>query len=68
MRRKVDRFKPVTKPALDRPSLPLLDLTWQTNRTNPVGELADALVTEPVVLINPAAGEDPLLRRRLFRP
>jgi hypothetical protein len=44
------------------------DLVWRQEITGPVRDLADALVTEPVVLINPAAREDPRVLRHLFRP
>lgn len=43
------------------------DLTWRRELTG-VAELAETLVAEPVVLINPAARESPALSERLFRP
>ncbi len=35
------------------------DLIWQPNADGSPQELADALVTEPVVLLNPGTPEDP---------
>ena len=44
------------------------DLGWHQDGAGLAHDLADALVTEPVVLINPATREDPRVLRRLFRP
>jgi alpha-mannosidase len=43
------------------------DLAWR-EKIGSAGQLADALVFEPVVLINPAARESPELMEDLFRP
>jgi hypothetical protein len=43
------------------------DLAWQPKIERP-GELADALVAEPVVLLNPSTRESPELENNLFRP
>jgi hypothetical protein len=43
------------------------DLAWR-EKIGSAGQLADALVFEPVVLINPAAKESPELMQDLFRP
>lgn len=46
------------------------DLVWrqQIDKTDDAMALADALVAEPVVLINPATHADAIVRRRLFAP
>jgi hypothetical protein len=43
------------------------DLAWRPQIEQPA-ELAQALVGEPVVLLNPAARESPELEKNLFRP
>jgi hypothetical protein len=44
------------------------DLVWRREGAADAAATAAALAAEPVVLINPAPPEDPLLLRRLFRP
>ncbi|MDD4872452.1 MAG: hypothetical protein PHR77_18025 [Kiritimatiellae bacterium] len=46
------------------------DLVWREKLDSPrsAGELADALVTEPVVLINSAGEENRIVLQRLFQP
>jgi hypothetical protein len=44
------------------------DLVWRENPNQPPDALAEALVTEPVVLINPSLTEDPRVLRDLFQP
>ncbi|MCX6638316.1 MAG: hypothetical protein NT090_24960, partial [Acidobacteria bacterium] len=43
------------------------DLAWRGKIGRP-GDLAGALVAEPVVLLNPAGRESPELEKNLFRP
>lgn len=42
------------------------DLVWQATAEPPAAVLAEALVVEPVVLINPAGPEDPRVARHLY--
>jgi hypothetical protein len=44
------------------------DLVWQPRADGRAQDLADALVTEPVMLINPSRPEDPRLLRNLYQP
>ena len=45
------------------------DLVWRERLSAPMAaELADALVAEPVVLINSAGQDDPIVTQRLFTP
>jgi len=46
------------------------DLVWrrQLDGDRAAETLADALVTEPVIVINPSLAEDPLLIRHLYQP
>jgi hypothetical protein len=46
------------------------DLAWraQLDSDRAAETLADGLVSEPVIVINPPLAEDPLLMRHLFRP
>lgn len=44
------------------------DLVWRKNLDGSPADVARALVTEPVVLINPTAPEDPRVLKRLFQP
>ena len=45
------------------------DLAWKPAADSPIpaAALADALVTEPQVIITPAWKEDPIVARRLYR-
>ncbi len=44
------------------------DLVWQPDSECSAQDLADALVTEPVMLLNPAAPEDDRVIRNLYQP
>ena len=44
------------------------DLVWRKDLDVPPDSLADALTTDPVVLINPVAKEDPRVMKRLHEP
>lgn len=44
------------------------DLIWRPNTGNRASDLAEALETEPLVIINPSAKEDPRVLKRLFQP
>jgi hypothetical protein len=44
------------------------DLIWQPNSEGSAQDLADALVTEPVMLLNPGTPEDPRVIRSLYQP
>jgi hypothetical protein len=44
------------------------DLIWREKSDAAAADLAEALVTEPVMLINPGAQEDPRLIQRLYQP
>ena len=44
------------------------DLIWREGPADSARDLADALVTEPVLLINPAAPEDGRVIRNLYQP
>jgi hypothetical protein len=44
------------------------DLVWREKMDGSAQELADALVVEPTVLINPAGKEDPHVMQRLYQP
>jgi hypothetical protein len=46
------------------------DLVWREEFDTPTSasELADSLVAEPVVLINSAGAENPIVLQRLFTP
>jgi hypothetical protein len=44
------------------------DLVWRDRLEKPAADLAAALLTEPVVLINPPQSEDPRLLRDLYEP
>ena len=44
------------------------DLIWNQGKYNDPPGLATALETDPVVLINPAAREHPVIMEDLFRP
>lgn len=44
------------------------DLIWRQNTESRVPDLAEALETEPLVLINPSAKEDSRVLKRLFKP
>lgn len=44
------------------------DLLWQPKTASPVADLAETLVTEPLVLINPDRAEDPRVLKHLFGP
>jgi hypothetical protein len=44
------------------------DLVWQVQSKDPAQDLAEALVTDPIVLINPASLEDPRVVRILYQP
>jgi len=46
------------------------DLTWKSDMNGSVRtqDLADSLLAEPQVLINPPAKEDPIIVERLYRP
>jgi hypothetical protein len=43
------------------------DLVWKEKIDRP-GALAETLMAEPTVLTNPAAREDPLVQKDLWRP
>ncbi len=44
------------------------DLLWRPDTEGSAQDLAEALVVEPVMLINPALPEDPRVIERLYRP
>jgi hypothetical protein len=44
------------------------DLVWNERKYNDPAALADSLETDPVVLINPASREHPVIMNDLFRP
>jgi hypothetical protein len=44
------------------------DLVWRPDGHPPAQDLAEALVAEPTVLINPASAEDPRVIRHLYQP
>lgn len=44
------------------------DLLWRADTEGSAQDLAEALVVEPVMLINPALPEDPRVIERLYRP
>ena len=44
------------------------DLVWAPQHELPPADMAAALASEPVVIINPAAAEDPRLLERLYTP
>jgi hypothetical protein len=46
------------------------DLAWrkQVNGDAEAAALADGLVTEPVMVVNPALSEHPLFLKHLYRP
>jgi hypothetical protein len=43
------------------------DLVWKEQISDPAA-LANTLITQPPVLVNPAAAEDPIVRKRLYVP
>jgi hypothetical protein len=44
------------------------DLVWRASLDRPAGDLAAGLVTDPVLVLNPALKEDPRVMERLYRP
>lgn len=44
------------------------DLLWRPDAEGSAQDLAEALVVEPVMLINPALPEDPRVVEHLYRP
>ena len=44
------------------------DLLWQPKTATPVADLAETLVTEPLVLINPDRAEDQRVLKHLYGP
>ncbi len=44
------------------------DVVWHKEQSLPAASLAESLTVEPVVLINPAAKEDPRVMKRLYEP
>jgi hypothetical protein len=44
------------------------DLIWRPNADSSAQDLADALVTEPAVLLNPGTPEDARVIKNLYQP